>query len=71
MTIDGEIFYPLAAAVEDIGEYRPGGYHPLDLVDSLHEGRYLVLHKHCYGSYSTTWLARDGKYVRNPILRGH
>jgi serine/threonine-protein kinase SRPK3 len=63
MTNEGEIFYPLEAAVEDIEEYRPGDYHPLYLGDSLHGDRYLVLRKLSYGSSSTTWLARDRKYV--------
>ena len=66
MTDEGELFYPLAAAIEDVEEYRPRGYHPLYLNDSLHEGRYLILRKLGYGSYSTTWLARDRKYVLNP-----
>lgn len=49
------------AFVED-GElperYRPGGYHPLYIGDVLHQ-RYHIVHKLGFGSYSTTWLAKD------------
>ncbi|KAK1812518.1 hypothetical protein LTR12_013104 [Friedmanniomyces endolithicus] len=52
-------FYPLALdTVEDIEEYRPGGYHPVHLGDTL-GGRYRILHKLGSGGLSTTWLARD------------
>ncbi|KAL2871721.1 uncharacterized protein BJX67DRAFT_167866 [Aspergillus lucknowensis] len=45
--------------------YRPGGYHPVSIGDCLSD-RYDVVHKLGFGSYSTTWLARDTimmKYV--------
>lgn len=45
--------------------YRPGGYHPISIGDCL-GGRYEVVHKLGFGTYSTTWLARDTdmkKYV--------
>lgn len=38
--------------------YRPGGYHPLSIGDVLHQ-RYRIVHKLGFGSYSTTWLAKD------------
>lgn len=44
--------------VENIEEYRPGGYHPVHLGDHL-DGRYKVLHKLGSGGFSTTWLVRD------------
>ncbi|KAK2758249.1 hypothetical protein FQN54_004094 [Arachnomyces sp. PD_36] len=51
--------------VEKLERYRPGGFHPIVIGDLLHD-RYCVVHKLGFGSYSTTWLARDqadGKYV--------
>lgn len=52
-------YYPIGVDhVEDIEEYRPGGYHPVHLGDIL-DGRYKILHKLGCGGLSTTWLARD------------
>jgi serine/threonine-protein kinase SRPK3 len=68
MADEDDIFRNLSAPVENVQEYRLGGYHPLHLRDSLLDGRYLVLRKLGYGSYSTTWLAHDRKYVLNPIV---
>jgi len=48
---------------EPMHRYRPGGYHPVALGDSLSDGRYKVLHKLGWGSYSTTWAAKDQTYV--------
>ncbi|KAL4891338.1 kinase-like protein [Aspergillus ambiguus] len=51
--------------VERLKNYRPGGYHPIQIGDHFH-GRYRVVHKLGYGTYSTTWLARDkqsNKYI--------
>ena len=51
--------------IEKPGRYRPGGYHPISVGDCL-GGRYDVIHKLGFGTYSTTWLARDmnmEKYV--------
>lgn len=44
--------------VERPGRYRPGGYHPVSIGDRLC-GHYEVVHKLGFGTYSTTWLARD------------
>ena len=44
--------------VEGLEKYRPGGYHPIVIDDTLKE-RYHVVHKLGHGSYSTIWLARD------------
>lgn len=63
MANDDEIFHHLTAPVENVEEYRLGGYHPLHPKDSLLNGRYLVLRKLGHGSYSTTWLTHDRKYV--------
>ncbi|WEW59216.1 hypothetical protein PRK78_004685 [Emydomyces testavorans] len=51
--------------VEKLEQYRPGGFHPVTIGDTLH-GRYRIIHKLGFGAYSTTWLARDqiaSKYV--------
>ncbi|OAA68577.1 Protein kinase-like domain protein [Niveomyces insectorum RCEF 264] len=44
--------------VEQLQEYRPGGYHPV-LVGNLFNDRYRIIDKLGYGTFSTTWLARD------------
>lgn len=44
---------------EWIEAYRPGGYHPIHLGDLLAEGRYKILRKLGFGSFSTVWLAKD------------
>ena len=54
-----QIFHNLSAPVEDIEGYRAGGYHPIQVGEVLRSGRYFVLRKLGYGSYSTVWLARD------------
>lgn len=47
------------SGVECLEHYRPGGYHPVKLGDSLCKGRYTILHKLGYGATSTIWLAAD------------
>lgn len=62
----GKSQYRLIEDVEDLHKYCPGGYHPLQIGDKLHEGRYRLVDKLGYGGYSTIWLARDlrrAKYV--------
>ncbi|KAK7045345.1 hypothetical protein VNI00_007594 [Paramarasmius palmivorus] len=46
--------------VEDLEKYRPGGYHPVCIGDTLQNGRqpYRILHKLGFGGSSTIWLAR-------------
>ena len=48
---------------ENVLNYRPGGYHPVALGDTLKDGRYKIRHKLGYGGFSTVWVARDNKYV--------
>ncbi|OAA59190.1 Protein kinase-like domain protein [Niveomyces insectorum RCEF 264] len=51
---------------EDLDRYKPGGFHPVNLGDTLCDGRYTIRHKLGYGGYSIVWLARDnaaGKWV--------
>ena len=60
--------YPL---VENVNRYRPGGYHPVHLNDTFANGRYTVVHKLGFGTFSTVWLVRDcatGKYLSLKIL---
>jgi hypothetical protein len=51
--------------VERLEYYRPGGYHPIEIGNCLHE-RYRTVHKLGHRTFSTIWLARDeqaSKYV--------
>lgn len=59
--------------LEELSGYRPGGYHPVHIHDTLDEGRYRIIHKLGYGGFSTVWLCRDTKadgdiYVAVKIL---
>ncbi|KAF2219032.1 serine/threonine-protein kinase SRPK3 [Elsinoe ampelina] len=58
------------AACEWAEEYRPGGYHPVNLGDVFGE-QYRVIRKLGEGSFSTVWLAKDlltSKYVALKIM---
>ena len=46
-------------AIENIENYRPGGYHPIYIGDTFDHGRFRVLCKLGSGGSSTVWLARD------------
>ncbi|PKX99960.1 kinase-like protein [Aspergillus campestris IBT 28561] len=56
--LSARCLYEPLEGVERLENYRPGGYHPVQIGDHF-QGRYRVVHKLGYGSYSTTWLARD------------
>jgi hypothetical protein len=62
----------LEKRLEDYNQYRPGGYHPVHLGDTLgHDARYRVLHKLGSGLSSTVWLCQntvEGKYVAIKII---
>ena len=53
---------------EDFFAYRPGGYHPVTLGDTLKNNRYKIVHKLGYGGFSTVWLAKDRRYVTAFLL---
>ncbi|KAK4860831.1 hypothetical protein LT330_004562 [Penicillium expansum] len=57
---DARFLYEPLEGVERFENYRPGGYHPIQIGDLFHS-RYRVIHKLGHGSYSTAWLARDEK----------
>ncbi|KAM5353882.1 hypothetical protein ACJ41O_000532 [Fusarium nematophilum] len=44
--------------VENLEQYRYGGFHPVSLGETLN-GRYLILNKLGHGGYSTVWLSWD------------
>ncbi|KAF2110418.1 kinase domain-containing protein [Lophiotrema nucula] len=57
---------------EDAEQYQTGGLHPVLLGNTLKEGRYRIIHKLGFGSFSTVWLARDTakeRYVALKIAR--
>ncbi|KAJ2921431.1 hypothetical protein H1R20_g15666, partial [Candolleomyces eurysporus] len=61
MASNGRQYQPLQQLdeVEDVERYRPGGFHPVTIGDTLGGGRYRILHKLGFGGSSTVWLARD------------
>jgi hypothetical protein len=56
-------FEDTGATCEWAEEYRPGGFHPVNLGDTFHYGKYRVIRKIGDGSYSTVWLAVSSEYV--------
>ena len=46
---------------ERFSGYRPGGFHPVCLGDTLKDDRYKIYHKLGFGGFSTVWLANDRK----------
>ncbi|KAF5009824.1 hypothetical protein FDECE_3983 [Fusarium decemcellulare] len=44
--------------VENLEQYRQGGFHPVSLGETLNN-RYLILNKLGHGGYSTVWLSWD------------
>ncbi|KAF5972990.1 hypothetical protein FBULB1_8510 [Fusarium bulbicola] len=51
--------YKFIEEVEFLEDYCPGGYHPVQINDILHHGRYQIVHKLGHGTFSTAWLALD------------
>ena len=60
-------YYPIEH-VETLEEYRPGGFHPITIGDHLC-GRYRIVHKLGFGSFSTVWLARDERANRYVAIK--
>lgn len=57
---DNGRFVDTSSPCEWAEEYRPGGFHPVDIGDSLgKDGRYRVIRKLGYGSFSIVWLTVD------------
>lgn len=58
-------FYNGSDEMEDIYQYKPGGYHPVRLGDVLPRDpastthRYRILQKLGHGAFATVWLAKD------------
>jgi non-specific serine/threonine protein kinase len=50
-------FEDTGAACEWAEEYCPGDFHPVNLGDTFHDGKYKVIRKLGDSSYSTVWLA--------------
>jgi serine/threonine protein kinase len=49
----------IAQPHEPLERYVQGGFHPVALGDTFHNGRYTIRYKLGYGGFSTVWLARD------------
>ena len=64
-----QLIYQWREGVENLEAYCPGGYHPISIGDQYNDGRYEVVHKLGYGSYSTVWLARDRLETRYVALK--
>jgi serine/threonine-protein kinase SRPK3 len=57
---------------EDSEDYCKGGYHPVQVGEQYHNGRYTVIQKLGWGHFSTVWLSRDnvtGKHVALKVVR--
>jgi hypothetical protein len=52
-------FHPITAPTEWVEVYRPGHFHPVHIGDVFKDGRFTVVRKLGYGSFSTVWLAFD------------
>tara|TARA_R110002060_G_scaffold1448_8_gene2894 strand:- start:750 stop:1175 length:426 start_codon:yes stop_codon:yes gene_type:complete len=64
-------FYPMTQPTEWIEAYHPGGLHPIEIGDGLHNGRYKILQKLGYGASSTVWLAQDSRCARTRSFDFH
>ncbi|EEP77279.1 predicted protein [Uncinocarpus reesii 1704] len=67
MAMTNELFDRMDNEVEDLGKYKPGGYHPVVLGEVLpkpstsksRKPRYWILQKLGHGAFATVWLAKD------------
>ncbi|CZR46785.1 uncharacterized protein FPRO_12236 [Fusarium proliferatum ET1] len=53
------IRYKYIEEVEVHEDYRPGGYHSVQINNTLHNDHYRIVHKLGHGTFSTAWLALD------------
>lgn len=66
--LEADVLYEPLEGIETLENYRPGGYHPIQIGDQFHS-RYRVVHKLGHGSYSTAWLARDEQFNKYVALK--
>jgi serine/threonine-protein kinase SRPK3 len=64
-----QLQYQWQEGVENLEGYGIGGYHPTHIGDQHCDGRYHVVHKLGYGTYSTVWLAKDNLKARYVALK--
>lgn len=60
--MDQSLLHTCDIDAEPLHRYRKGGYHPVHIGDVLNDGRYKILHKLGWGSYSTVWATRDQRF---------
>lgn len=53
---------------EDAFRYTRDGFHPVRPGDVYYEGRYRVIRKLGFGSYSTVWLAEETVYKHEEVF---
>ncbi len=46
---------------EPLSQYKKGGYHPIDIGDTLLDERYTIVNKVGWGRDAITWLAKDSR----------
>ncbi|ODH16248.1 CMGC/SRPK protein kinase [Paracoccidioides brasiliensis] len=61
-------FQRIHNVVEQVEEYRHGGYHPVHLGDAFNE-KYKVLGKLAFGQFSTVWLAVDQRFQQQVAMK--
>ena len=60
--LDRLLLYQLLERTEGVAGYVTGGYHPIEIGDELHHGRYRIIHRLGHGGYATVWLAPNQHY---------
>jgi serine/threonine-protein kinase SRPK3 len=56
--------------LETRSHYAPGGYHPIDIGETLYHERYRIIHRLGHGSFSVVWLAENlhfGQLLENNL----
>ncbi|KAJ3379773.1 serine/threonine protein kinase, CMGC group [Lobulomyces angularis] len=59
----------LSEEEEEEEDYKPGGYHPINVGDTFNDNRYVILRKLGWGHFSTVWLAKDCQLLRPVALK--